>query len=108
MTRESRAQRGDSAKQVDRLVAELKRLHRRISAIESTLNDVLRVQLKIVELLQRLAAGLHQLELLASEDEGPATARRIDDVRAAQERTNRLLELALRAAFDDEEGIRRS
>lgn len=64
-------------------------------------------QHETLEIVELIRAELGDASSAASIDGTPAELRvRLDNVLLEQQRTNRLLELALRAGFDDEELLR--
>jgi hypothetical protein len=70
--------------------------------------EMLTEQQRAAEVLQSLATAVGQLELSSHDRLLEEIRRLLDDVLVAQHRTNHLLELALRAGFDDEEQARKT
>ena len=63
-------------------------------------------QQRTAEALQSLSRALSELQPSSGDRLAEEIRKLLDDVLVAQHRTNHLLELALRAAFDDEEQAR--
>jgi hypothetical protein len=70
--------------------------------------QMLTEQQRAAEVLQSLATSVRDLELSSHDRLLEEIRRLLDDVLVAQHRTNHLLELALRAGFDDEEQVRKT
>jgi hypothetical protein len=63
------------------------------------MNDLSSQQQQMTSAIESLTTTVEEL---------PEIRRLLDDVLVAQQRTNQLLELALRAGFDDDERVRSS
>ena len=68
---------------------------------------------RVRELVDELSSQQQEItsaivSLTSAVDDLPEIKRLLDDVLVAQQRTNQLLELALRAGFDDDERVRSS
>ncbi len=70
--------------------------------------QMLTEQQRAAEVLQSLVTAVRELELSSHDRLLEEIRRLLDDVLVAQHRTNHLLELALRAGFDDEEQARKT
>jgi hypothetical protein len=72
------------------------------------LDDVSRQQQQLAVAMESLTTTVRELADLESTQVLQEIRQLLDDVLVAQHRTNHLLELALRAGFDDDERVRTS
>jgi hypothetical protein len=72
------------------------------------LDDVSRQQQQLAVAMESLTTTVRELADLESTQVLQEIRQLLDDVLVAQHRTNQLLELALRAGFDDDERVRTS
>jgi len=71
-------------------------------------DDLSTQQQQMASAIESLTTTVHELPALANTHVLEEIRRLLDDVLVAQQRTNQLLELALRAGFDDDERLRTS
>ena len=72
------------------------------------IDDLSSQQQRTTVAIESLTSTVNELPVLASTQLLEEIRQLLDDVLVAQHRTNQLLELALRAGFDDDERLRTS